>query len=153
MTRWLFLFALVTLVSCAPAQPPLPPGVVQEPAFGERWVVINYWAIWCAPCREEIPELNTLALRGLVDVYAINFDDVQGQELLDQATELDIQFPLLATDPGAALGLPRPTVLPTTLVFSPTGELAARLLGPQTVVSIETALAEAATAIREGRDP
>ena len=24
------------------------------------WVVINYWAEWCAPCREEIPELNEL---------------------------------------------------------------------------------------------
>src|SRR4029434_6289781 len=25
-----------------------------------RWVLVNYWAEWCAPCRDEIPELNSL---------------------------------------------------------------------------------------------
>ena len=24
------------------------------------WVIVNYWAEWCAPCRKEIPELNEL---------------------------------------------------------------------------------------------
>ena len=28
-----------------------------------NWVLINYWADWCRPCREEIPELNTLHQR------------------------------------------------------------------------------------------
>ena len=94
--------------------------------------------------------MKTIAPIPRCGYYAINFDDVQGQALLDQAAELDIQFPLLANDPGPALGLARPTVLPTTLVVSPTGELAARPLGPQTTASIEKALAEAAAARREG---
>lgn len=25
-----------------------------------RWLLINYWAEWCAPCRKEIPELNQI---------------------------------------------------------------------------------------------
>jgi thiol-disulfide isomerase/thioredoxin len=25
-----------------------------------QWRIINYWAIWCVPCREEIPELNAV---------------------------------------------------------------------------------------------
>ena len=27
----------------------------------QRWLLVNYWAVWCAPCRHEIPELNRLA--------------------------------------------------------------------------------------------
>ena len=146
MSRWLSAFAVTVLVSCAPAEPPPTEGVMAAPAFGERWVVINYWAIWCGPCREEIPELNTLARRGMVDVYAINFDDIQGEALLEQAAELGIDFPLLATDPGPALGSVRPRVLPTTLLVSPQGEVTTRLLGPQTVESIEAELAVAARA-------
>ena len=142
MKRLCVLIAVLALSSCAPGEPPTE-GVVDAPRWGDRWVVINYWAIWCAPCREEIPELNALARRGQVDVYAINFDDVQGQALLDQAAELDIRFTMLATDPGPALGIQRPTVLPTTLLLSPTGELAVRMLGPQTVESIEAELAVA----------
>ena len=134
--------ALLALTACVPDEQP-PPGLVEAPAFSGRWVVVNYWAIWCAPCREEIPELNTLSRRGLVDVYAINFDDVQGQALLDQAAELDIQFPMLTTDPAPALGIARPTVLPTTLILSPEGALVTRLIGPQTAASLESEIAGA----------
>jgi hypothetical protein len=61
--------------------------------------------------------------------------------LLQQAAELGIQFPLLSADPGPSLGITRPTVLPTTLILSPKGALATRLLGPQTVESIEREVA------------
>ena len=143
MRAWLLAIALAALTACAPTEPPPPPGVVDTPALGNRWLVVNYWAVWCAPCREEIPELNRLALRGRVDVYAVNFDEVQGDTLLQQAAELDIQFPLLASDPGARLGIARPTVLPTTLILTPEGDLATRLIGPQTLESLEREIAAA----------
>lgn len=113
-------------------------------------MVINYWAIWCAPCREEIPELNTLARRGLVDVYAINFDNVSGQTLLDQAAELGIQFPLLSKDPGPGLGISLPSMLPTTLILTPTGDLKTRLMGSQTVEALEREIASAMQSTPEG---
>ncbi len=132
------------LVACGPGQPPLPPGVMASPKLGENWMVINYWAIWCAPCREEIPELNRLALRAPdIDVYAVNFDDVQGDALAEQAAELGIDFPLLAEDPGPALGSARPTVLPTTLIVDPAGQVVTRLIGPQTEAAIRQELAYA----------
>ncbi len=121
---------------------PLPPGVEASPRSEGKWLAINYWAIWCHPCRQEIPELNEFA-RQQADrtiVYGVNFDDEQGEELLVQAAELGIEFPLLAADPAAQLGYARPTVLPTTVIISPEGEVWARLLGPQTLDSLLEAM-------------
>lgn len=104
----------------------------------ERWTVINYWAIWCGPCREEIPELNVLARKhgNAIRVLGVDFDGQTGQALAAAIDELDIQFPVLAADPQPALGVERPTALPTTLVIAPDGRLSEVLLGPQTVDSL-----------------
>jgi len=150
MKRGPTLLLLATLWACAPSDAPL--SILQSPEYGQRWVVINYWAIWCGPCRDEIPELNTLSYRGLVNVYAVNYDGLQGDELVAQALELDIQFPLLSADPGPALGSQRPGQLPMTLIVSPQGEMVARLFGPQTVASIEAEIARASRATGPNAD-
>ncbi len=136
--KWPAVLALALLGACSPGAPD---GVLNSPALGGHWMIINYWATWCAPCREEIPELNRLAFSSSeLDVYAVNFDEVQGDALLAEAAELDIQFTLLATDPGPRLGLVRPTMLPTTLILNPAGEEITRLIGPQTEASLRKEL-------------
>lgn len=104
----------------------------------ERWTVINYWAIWCGPCREEIPELNALAREhgDAIRVLGVDFDGQTGDALAAAMDELDIQFPVLAADPQPALGIARPTALPTTLVIAPDGRLSEVLLGPQSADSL-----------------
>ena len=104
---------------------------VALPAQG-RWRVVNYWAVWCAPCREEIPELNRLHQRTDLVVYAVNYDGKQGAELASQVATMNIEFTILAQDPGPALGVERPRVLPTTLLVNPAGEVTDTLVGPQT---------------------
>ena len=104
---------------------------VALPAQG-HWRVVNYWAVWCAPCREEIPELNRLHQRTDLVVYAVNYDGKQGAELASQVATMNIEFTILAQDPGPALGVERPRVLPTTLLVNPAGEVTDTLVGPQT---------------------
>ena len=43
-----------------------------------QWLLINYWAEWCGPCRTEIPELNALSEteQGLA-VLGVNFDELR----------------------------------------------------------------------------
>ena len=141
-----FCTALATcllLVACSRQDSPqLPPGVEAIPRQEGNWLFINYWAIWCAPCRVEIPELNEFAAEHAdqVIVYGVNFDDVDPETLLVQATELGIEFTLLSADPGEALGYARPMMLPTTMVINPEGEIMARLLGPQTIDNLAAAL-------------
>ena len=103
-----------------------------------QWRVINYWAIWCAPCREEIPELNALDRDTELLVYAVNYDGKKGAELRSQAAELGIAFALLEDDPSAELGIKRPRVLPTTLLVTPQGQVSDTLVGPQTRDSLTT---------------
>lgn len=108
---------------------------------GEQWLVLNFWAEWCEPCRDEVPELNALADSGQVRVLGVDFDSSQGEALMSKAKALDIRFPVLRESPLAALQVPPPQVLPTTFIISPKGTVAASLLGPQTRQSLEAELA------------
>ncbi|BFM17201.1 TlpA disulfide reductase family protein [Maricurvus nonylphenolicus] len=98
-----------------------------------QWVVINYWAEWCKPCVEEIPELNHLEQMypQQVRVLGVNFDNEPESILRQQASRMQIGFSLLQEDPAVLLQLERPKVLPTTYIYSPEGELVASLVGPQ----------------------
>ncbi len=98
-----------------------------------EWVFINYWAIWCAPCRKEIPELNAFT-QGRV--LGVNFDGPDFETLKQQSTQLAIEFTQLQGDPSQLLGYERPSVLPATYVFDPNGVFRGVMMGPQTQASL-----------------
>jgi len=118
------------------------PGTAPDDWSG-RWVVINYWAEWCAPCREEIPELNRLDREygDEVLVLGVNYDGLTGERLSALAEEMGIEFTLLEADPRQRWGEPQPSVLPSTLIVNPQGELDDVLVGPHDFESFSRALA------------
>lgn len=104
-----------------------------------QWLVINYWAEWCGPCRTEIPELNALDRRleeRSASVLGVNFDGLQGAQLSAAVQALGIQFTVLAQDPAQRFGLPRSEVLPATYIVDDRGQLRERLLGEQTAAGL-----------------
>ena len=107
-------------------------GTLSKADLQGRWVVVNYWAEWCAPCRHELPEFNRLAENPEVVVLGVNYDGITGEALSDLADEMDIRFAVVGQDFADIFGLERPQVLPTTYVFNPEGELLHSLAGPQT---------------------
>lgn len=109
-----------------------------------QWLVINYWAQWCAPCRTEIPELNALETQlkaQSVQVLGVNFDGLQGEKLSQAAQDMNITFTVLAQDPAERYQLPRAEVLPVTYIVDPQGRMRERLLGEQTAAGLTVHLA------------
>ncbi|MEM8594330.1 MAG: TlpA disulfide reductase family protein [Pseudomonadota bacterium] len=97
------------------------------------WLVINYWAAWCGPCRDEIPELNDLAAQHTdIRVIGVNYDTLTHEALARDTNALNIQFPVLIQDPSTRFQFDRPSVLPATYIFSPQLNLIKVLNGPQT---------------------
>lgn len=110
-----------------------------------QWLVINYWAEWCAPCRTEIPELNRLSeqLAGRATrVLGVNFDALQGEALRRAADGFGIRFSVLAQDPAARYRLPRNEVLPVTYIIDSQGQVRERLVGEQTAAGLLARLGE-----------
>lgn len=110
--------------------------------FRGRWLVVNYWAEWCEPCRRELPELANFAAlhQADVSVLGINFDAPAMTELRAQVARLQVPIPVIASEPVPRLPFTRPTGLPATWLVDPTGQVHGPLLGPQTEASLLAAL-------------
>ncbi|MFW6094105.1 MAG: TlpA family protein disulfide reductase [Pseudomonadota bacterium] len=142
------VFSVVVLALVACADPPdvrfADGGGADWQDWRGQWVLVNYWAEWCGPCREEIPELNRLNdERAGVRVLGVNFDGVDGAALEALADEMGIEFPVLLEDPRERWDEALPKVLPTTFLVDPDGRLHDVLVGPQTFESLSRAIDEA----------
>lgn len=112
---------------------------VASERLDKQWLVLNYWAEWCGPCRTEIPELNTLAEQlkaRKIGVFGVNFDNVQGEELKSASEKLGIKFTVLAQDPSEVFDLPRSEALPVTYIIDNKGKVREQLMGEQTAAGV-----------------
>lgn len=93
-------------------------------ADGGKVRVVDFWATWCDPCRDQLPFLDRLAVeygpRGLA-VYAVTFDEDRGAVERFLA-EMPLSLTVLWDKGGAALSEPlEVTRLPTTLLVDRRG--------------------------------
>lgn len=102
--------------------------------FRGKWVVLNYWATWCAPCRKEIPDLSELhTARSDIVVLGLAFEDTEIENFDAFLDEFDPSYPILLVDvyaPPEPFGAPK--VLPTTIVLDTEGVPLKTFLGPVT---------------------
>jgi len=98
-----------------------------------NWIVINYWADWCAPCIKEIPELNEFAKENNdLLVFTFNFDQLDQDDLKPVAKKFNIEVPSIVTHPRDIWGIQTPPAVPATFFINPDGDLALSLFRPQT---------------------
>ena len=97
------------------------------------WVIINYWANWCEPCKKEIPELNAFAeSHDNVYMVGVNYDGVDNRQLTELIAKNDIHYFNSMLDPSAELDVGDIPELPVTFIFNSNGKLMKTLYGPQT---------------------
>ena len=108
--------------------------------YRQKWVVINYWATWCAPCRKEIPDLSALhQARDDIIVLGLAFEDADIESFDEFLEEFQPSYPILLVDvyaPPEPFGAPK--VLPTTIILNPEGYPVKTYLGPVTREDIES---------------
>jgi thiol-disulfide isomerase/thioredoxin len=90
-------------------------------------VVLNFWASWCGPCREEAADLQSTYASGNVAFVGINTDDQQAAATAFVAAH-GITYPSVFDSAGRVMLAFRdvpPSAIPSTIVIDATGKIAA----------------------------
>ena len=132
--RIIQLFCLLIIISCQNNDIDIYNGSdTSIDKLNGNWIVINYWADWCAPCIKEIPELNEFASENDdLLVYTFNFDQLDEEDLAPIAEKFNIQVPSLITHPRDIWGIQTPPAVPATYFINPKGKIVLSLFRPQT---------------------
>ncbi|MEY4137156.1 MAG: putative cytochrome c biosis protein [Actinomycetota bacterium] len=107
---------------------------VSIPELAGKVVVLNSWASWCGPCKEETPTLvKALKTFSADDVAFVGIDVTDETAAANEfVTKYGVQYPSIADTKGAVLaslpGVP-PQAVPNTLILDREGKLAVRIIG------------------------
>lgn len=98
----------------------------QLSAYKGKWVLVNYWATWCPPCLEEIPDLVALYDQRkdkdlMVLGVALEYKDAQ--EVATYVDDMLMSYPIVLGNDKVTAQIGPADVLPTTFIYNPQGQL------------------------------
>lgn len=105
-----------------------------------KWVLVSFWATWCPPCLEEIPEFSELyQLRKSKDlmVLGIAVDYDNPKLVFEFAEKQKMSYPLILGDDEVTAQFGKIKALPTTLLYDPQGKKVLHRIGPLTRAELE----------------
>ena len=107
-----------------------------------KYLVVNFWATWCSPCLKEIPAFVEFYKENSehVEILGLDFEPVNIELINEFVERFSINYPLILythindseyTKFGEIVGMP------TTLIYSPDGELLQTFMGEITIENLK----------------
>ena len=114
--------------------------------FKGKWVVVNYWATWCPPCRKEIPELIAFhdqhQKTNDAVVLGVDFENLDVKSVKNFLQKYMVSYTILLAEPEARTPLGRVDALPTTFIVAPNGEVVLKKTGKVDAKYLEKTIAQ-----------
>jgi thiol-disulfide isomerase/thioredoxin len=108
-----------------------------------KWVIVNYWATWCSPCLEELPDISAYvtAHKDKVAAIGLAFEDSDKADIEKYLKAHPLSYPVAQVD---VLEPPKdfdtPKGLPNTYVIAPDGHVAKAFMGPITAKDLDAVI-------------
>ncbi|MGO9445901.1 MAG: TlpA family protein disulfide reductase [Thiobacillaceae bacterium] len=104
-----------------------------------KWVLVNFWATWCPPCLDEIPDLVALSenKKNNVVVIGVALDYRNAKQVIDFAQSMQVSYPIVLGSDKIVSEVGPVEGLPTTYLYNPAGKLVAHQLGGITKEAVE----------------
>ncbi|MCZ2096973.1 MAG: TlpA family protein disulfide reductase [Anaerolineae bacterium] len=112
-----------------------------------RWVILNFWATWCAPCTDEMPALQTIASEraGQLALFGINMRE-SADDIRTYMTRYRVSFPMLLNpDEAMSANYRLELGIPQTVIITPEGEIVWHKFGAIDLDSFRSTLDELMT--------
>lgn len=99
-----------------------------------KWVVVNFWATWCAPCVKEIPDIAAFAKEqsAKTRVLGVALDWDNEKQVKAFAKKVGLTYPLVLGNEASEKAFGKLQGLPTTIVYDPTGKIVYQKTGTVT---------------------
>jgi len=115
--------------------------VAVVPEKDGKLYVLNFWATWCPPCRQELPDINTFAEKygRTLAFYGINLDEPEGtvKEFMEKNK---LTFPVLLDKGGKAARQYQVRAIPTTYIVDRKGVVRFHKVGMTSLQELEQAV-------------
>ena len=107
-----------------------------------HWVIVNYWATWCAPCIKEMPDISRfVASHKNVRAIGLAYDDSAPADIRQFLRTHPVVYPIAqVTLDKPVKDFDVPLGLPTTWLIAPDGRVVRHFVGPVTAASLGAAI-------------